>query len=281
MKKITFSLSAFLLILFCSCTSEFGNDCDQGSETKEKRSVELEPFTKIDLGVPGHLYIREGTQSVEIEAPSDIIDKLINESSIIDGRWRIELDNCYNGPDIDVWVSLPQFEAIRLSGSGNVTTVDTLINVSNLVLGINGSGDMEIQIEDAVNMVAEIQGSGDMNITSRNVDVQSFEIQGSGDITSHFIESQTMRMQIEGSGDLELTGKVIDNFIDIEGQGDIKAYGMCSENCTIATKGSGDCEIKVSNSLDVRIEGSGDICYKGQPAVSTDIDGSGTVKDCN
>lgn len=264
-----------------SCTKEFGSDCITGSLATEKRVVDLETLTKIDLSMRGNLYVMEGPQFIEIEAPADIIDRILQESEIGSERWTIELNDCYDGEKINIWATLPQFVALDISGSGNIISLDTLRNVESLNLEINGSGDMEIQILDGEKLDLEIVGSGNIHIDSRNVANHSYHINGSGDIVSNFNDGELMRMRVQGSGNIEATGIVSEQFIEIEGQGDIKAFGLCSNTCQIESKGSGNCEVKVKDSLLVSIEGSGDICYKGTPAVTTNIDGSGNIKNCD
>lgn len=273
----------FILVCFStySCTKEFGSDCISGNSTTEKRVVELESLTKIDLAMPGNLYISEGDQFIEIEAPSDIIDRILEESEIGSERWTIELNDCYDGEKINIWATLPQFVALDISGSGNISSLDTLRNVESLNLEIDGSGDMEIQILDGTKLDLEIKGSGNLELDSRNIDVHSYNIQGSGDIISNFNEGQTMRMRIQGSGNIEVSGIVDEQFIEIEGGGDIMSFDLCANTCEIESKGSGNCNVKVNDNLSIKIEGSGDVCYKGTPAITTNIDGSGSVKNCD
>jgi len=276
-----FSIVFLFCFAFSSCTTEFGSNCISGTESVERRVVDFENLTKIDLAIPGNLFIQEGPQFIEIEAPSDIIDKILNESIIGSERWIIELNDCYNGEKINVWATLPKFIALDVSGSGKISSLDTLRNVESLNLEIDGSGDMEIQILDGQKLDLEIAGSGSLNIISRNMINHSYDIIGSGDIVSQFDEGETIRMRIQGSGNVEAMGIVNEQYIEIEGQGDIKGFGLCSTSCEIESKGSGNCEVKVNDKLSVRIEGSGDVCYKGTPAVTTSIDGSGDVKSCD
>lgn len=266
---------------FNSCTKEFGSDCISSSQPTEKRIVELETLTKIDLAMNGNLFVQEGPQFIEIEAPSDIIDRILNESEIGSERWIVELNDCYDGEKINIWATLPRFIALDISGSGNISSLDTLRNIESLNLEINGSGDMDIQIQDGVKLDLEIVGSGNLDIVAGNIDEHSYHINGSGDITSHFNDAQTMRMRIQGSGDIETSGIVDEQFIEIEGQGDIRAFDLCANSCEIKSKGSGDCNVKVNNTLSVEIEGSGNICYIGQPIITSNIDGSGNIKSCN
>lgn len=276
-----FSLVFLFCIALSSCTTEFGSNCISGTQSVERRVVDLENLTKLDLAVPGNLFIQEGPQFIEIEAPSDIIDKILNESIIGSERWIIELNDCYDGEKINIWVTLPKFIALDVSGSGKISSLDTLRNVESLNLEIDGSGDMEIQILDGQKLDMEIAGSGSLNVISRNIINHSYDINGSGDIVSHFDEGETIRMRIQGSGNIEAMGIVNEHYIEIEGQGDIMGFGLCSNSCEIESKGSGNCKVKVNDTLAVNIEGSGDVCYKGTPTVTTSIDGSGDVKSCD
>lgn len=278
--KILFFIFLFIVV-FNSCTKEFGSNCISGELATEKRIVDIESISKIDLSMNGHLYINEGPQFIEIEAPTDIIDKILNESEIGSERWTIELNECYDGEKIKIWATLPKFIALDVSGSGNISSLDTLKNVESLNLEIDGSGDMDIQIEDGDKLDLEIAGSGQIEVFSRNIAVHSCHINGSGDIISEFNEAETIRMRIQGSGNIEASGFANEQFIEIEGQGDILAFNLCANSCEIRSKGSGNCNVKVNNTLTINIEGSGDICYKGQPKITSNIDGSGNINSCD
>lgn len=281
MKSITFQLLLFSCLLFTSCIKEFSNNCITGTGTVEKRTIELETITKIDLGMEADLIIQEGPQFIEIEAPTDIIDRIIDQSEVGSERWIIELNDCYDGQKITIWATLPKFVALDISGSGNISTSDTLQNVESLNLEIDGSGDIDVQITDAEKLDLEIKGSGNIDVVALDVLIHSYHIQGSGDIKTLFNIGETCRMEIEGSGNIETSGTIKSQTIEIKGQGDILALDLCSQTCDIDSKGSGNCTIKVMDRLTINIEGSGDICYRGNPSISSKVAGSGSIKDCN
>jgi len=271
-----------LIILLChSCTWDLGSDCISGNESTEKRVVNLENISKIALQLHGDLMVQEGPQFIEIEAASDIIDQILEDSNIANEKWEIKTDECYNGPAIKVWATLPQFNALAIEGSGNLTSLDTLRNSDNLDLEISGSGDIEIDILDGERLNAQINGSGNMTISARDIRNHAYQISGSGNITSKFNEVELCRIKIEGSGDVETSGICQNQFIEILGDGDILSHDLCSINCDIRTSGSGNCNVKATEVLNIQIEGSGNVCYLGQPAITINIDGSGDVINCN
>lgn len=280
--KLKISLIILLIIcLFASCTKEFGGNCSEGAGQIEKRELDLESLTKIDLGLSGQVFVSEGPQFIEIEAPSDIIDRILDESTIESERWIIEIDGCYDGPELKVWITLPQFIALDISGSGDIIGLDTLKNINQLNLEIDGSGNINLTILDAQKIDTEIKGSGDIAVHGKIIETLSCDIQGSGNILVGYNSGLSSRSKIEGSGNIELVGNVEDSFVDIEGSGNVFAFGLCTDNCTIDSQGNGNCEVKVSNRLDINLEGSGNICYRGQPIINSDIDGSGNVRSCN
>jgi len=281
MRLISALCIIFVVFVMGGCTKEFGGDCVEGVGEIERRTVDLDPLTKIDLAMQGELFIQEGEQFIEIEAPSDIIDRILDESEISSERWIIEIDDCYDGPPIRIWATLPQFLALDVSGSGDIVGLDTLRNVNKLNLEIDGLGDIQVNILDAEKLDSEIKGSGDITVHGRNIETVSCEIQGSGNIFTGFDSSQSTRLQIQGSGNIELIGTVVNNFIEIEGSGNVFAVELCSDNCTIDSQGDGNCEVKVNDLLDINLSGNGNICYRGQPIISTDIEGTGKISICN
>ena len=278
--KVLFLILAFFLAQ--ACTKEFGLGCVEGNGQIERRMVEInEALTKIDLAMSGNVYVQEGPQSIEIEASSDIIDRIIAESEISGENWTIELDGCYNGPDINVWLTLPQFIAMDITGSGNITSLDTLRNLTTLNLEIDGSGDLDLLLLDVEKLDTEIQGSGNITVISRDITRHSYDLQGSGNITSKFRKGSTSNSTLDGNGNIELIGTVDESNINMDGSGNIFHFDLCATDCNISLDGSGNINVKVEDDLSINLDGSGNICYRGQPTITSNIDGTGNIRDCN
>ncbi|MEL6717631.1 MAG: DUF2807 domain-containing protein, partial [Bacteroidota bacterium] len=140
----------FLSVTQWSCETElFGNNCT-GEGSIETRVVNLDDIDAFGLSISANLTIIEGSeQLIEIRSYSNIIDKLLDDSNVRNGKWNISLNNCNRGVDrdeLEIFATIPSLTAISISGSGNILTDGTFENVENLDLNISGSGNMQLDL---------------------------------------------------------------------------------------------------------------------------------------
>jgi hypothetical protein len=220
--------------VFSACTKVVGD----GPVKTENRTATN--FSELDISIPGEIEFRQdNSYKVEITAQQNILD--IIEADVNGNELEVKYEN-------DVWVkthdrihvviTAPDLAALRLRGSGTVSTVGNL-QTNDLRLSISGSGDINIPNLDANTLRAEVSGSGDIHV-------------GAGSV-----ESETLK---------------------ISGSGSINLLNVMSKSANTTTTGSGEMRVNVSERLDARITGSGSVRYKGNPVVSAQVTGSGKVK---
>ncbi len=281
MRYWTIGILILAMIFSASCTKDLGSVCNKGDAWVQKRIVVMESISRIELAIAADLFVQEGQQNIEIEAPADIIDRILSESKIGNGKWKVELDNCYDGPAITIWATLPEFAALDILGDGKIQGLDTLSMISNLGLDIDGSGSIKLQMLDAETLDLQIKGGGHIELLAGQVAVQNCEISGAGQIDSQLSDASSCRVDIKGNGVVNFYGSSDELSIDIEGDGDVDALELNVQNCSIKMQGEGSCKVRVQDELLVNIEGAGEICYEGQPIISTAIFGDGALEECN
>lgn len=236
----------FLAATQWSCETELFGGCTSGEGTIETRVVNLDDIDAFGLSMAATLIIKEGSeQSIEIRSYPNVIDKLLDDSSVSGGKWNIGINGCTRGigrDELEIFATVPSLTEVTISGSGDIFTDGIFENVEDLELKISGSGNMDLDL-----------GTNIRKITSTT----------------------------SGSGNYKLSGLAEVFDITISGSGDMRAFDLETLKCDISISGSGDCEVNAVNELDVRISGSGDVCYRGNPSVNTNISGSGDVSDCN
>ena len=211
----------------------------------EERRVEdrhLSGFHEVNVSGSFDVYITQGsTESVKVEAPDEIIDRIITE---VDGgvlKIYNKRDFNWNGwfghnQKVAIYVSLKDVNNISLSGSGDIYFKE---GVSANTLKVN--------------------------------------LVGSGDVVGK-IEVKMLETRLSGSGDIKLTGSAESSTVSIVGSGNFTARSMISVNCSVRVAGSGDAQVNVSNSLNASVSGSGDIHYSGNVRqISTSKSGSGDI----
>jgi hypothetical protein len=232
MKSLTKILFAALLLL--GINSAFADTQDR----------HLSGFHALNLTSSFDVYITQGsTESVKVDAPSDIINRIITEvnGDVLTVRTKNETFNwgnwfSNNHKKIIIYVSVKDIRGISISGSSDVFFKDGL-HADKLELKISGSGDV----------------TGKLNV-------------------------KDLECGISGSGDIVLAGTAQTSTVSINGSGDFKARELVTAATTIRVSGSGDATVNATQKLEARVSGSGDIRYTGGANhVSTSSSGSGDV----
>jgi hypothetical protein len=203
----------------------------------------LSGFNAVNVAGPFDVKITQGaTESVKVEAPSDVMNRILTE--VNNGELKIysKHDNWNwgnwwgNHKKIIVYVTAKDINKINISGSGDVSFRDG-ITTNSLRLNISGSGDM----------------TGRLSV-------------------------KTLESSISGSGDMKLTGSAETSSTHIVGSGDYTAGNLVTRDSSIHLSGSGDAEINASNKVDASVSGSGDVHYRGGPhTVNKSKSGSGDI----
>jgi len=229
MKKIFFLSVCALVLNFQFGCGDF-SDCITPKGEIETRTIELETIAD---------------QLIKITAHPNIIDALLEDSSVKEGIWDMGVEQCirrWKKSNLQIEATMSALKRISITGSADVETIGIFENINELSLNIEGSGDMNLQLGSNIEMV---------------------------------------ETKIVGSGDVTLSGKTENSNIDIEGTGDINCFDLTANNAQVNILGSGNCNITATDLLDVKISGSGDLCFKGNPEISSRITGTGEINDCN
>ncbi len=233
MKTRTTAFIALIAMLFMAIPTKAEN---------EERNVSA--FTEIALRIPAKLHLEQGKkQSLEIVAKTSTLEEIITEVKGDELVIRFPNKNYiwknFNPGEIDIFITVPEIDALSLSGSGDIIADDDITS-HILDLSVSGSGDISLPYLKAERLKASISGSGDIEVGGK----------GSAD-------------------DLSVT---------ISGSGDFKGSGFEASDAMIRIAGSGNVSCHVIDNLKVRVAGSGDVRYKGNPRIDQSVAGSGTVK---
>lgn len=249
------------------------------AQNREVRNVDN--FTRISFGFPGKLYLKQGSpQKVEIEGDREVLEEI--ETEVSDGRLKIGrpgkwFDRNSDDKRITVYITVPNIEAVSVSGSGSVIG-QSKIRTNDLSLAVSGSGSMSLDAEANGNVKADVSGSGDIKLGGH---FESFEsdVSGSGRVNLAATIDKGADFEISGSGKIEASGSADMVDASISGSGKVLAAELETNRCDVRITGSGDVEINVKDELDANITGSGSVSYRGNPKkVNTHSAGSGKVR---
>lgn len=201
----------------------------------------LSGFNSVQVSGSFDVYITQGSsESVKVDAPADVIDKIITE---VDGN-TLKIYNkrenfSFNGTKTKrmiVYVTIKDVNAIGLSGSGDVFFKDG-IRANTLKLQLTGSGDV----------------TGKLDV-------------------------KTLETSLRGSGDITISGRADNSSVSVVGSGDYSAGDLVTMSTAVSVRGSGDARVNASEKLEASVAGSGDIHYRGSvKSVSSSKSGSGDI----
>ena len=211
MKRLLISfLSA---IIFCSCQTITGS----GNIITQSRSLHdfngVRSSGSIDVEVNN-----DQNSSVKVEADDNIVPYIITkvEDGILDVHLKPNIN--YREINVKVYVSAASLTKLAVTGSGSITSKDTLANVDEIEFKVSGSGGI-IAIADAPSIKASIGGSGTINLHGRTKDFNC-SITGSGDFKCSNLLSENTTASITGSGTAHVYASV-HLLAKVTGSGDI------------------------------------------------------------
>ncbi|QIA06876.1 head GIN domain-containing protein [Draconibacterium halophilum] len=232
MKTRILLLSLFVMGLFIASTVQ-----------AEEETRDVSSFSEINLRIPATVHLEQGsTQSVRIVAKKSTLEDIITEVNgsklVIRFPGRSIFQRNYKPGKIDIYISVPDVDALGVSGSGDILADE--INARIIDLAVSGSGNIEIDDLTSDKVKGSISGSGNIRIAGDGV-------------------AKELNVSISGSGNC-------------------KADGFEAEDVTVSTSGSGNCNVRSNGSVKARIAGSGSVYNKGNPTVDASVAGSGRVK---
>ena len=288
-----------LASMFAVAGCHYYGPCLNGSGPVTAEIREISHFTGLTNTGSFDVYVSEaesfGVEVVAQENLLSMIDTYVSGSNLI-----IETKNnaCYrsNSP-VEVHVSLPALDLLRLSGSGKIFA-DVAASPEVEILN-TGSGLMEIDTVYAEALVLSNSGSGHIAVDGAYADeialVQSgsgtifggllfgtadlsIRHSSSGTVIATVLDGTVVDAILSGSGEIEMAGDARVAEYILNSSGRLDALNLEVQDVDATNTGSGKIFLWAIDLLDATITGSGDIIYRGNPGLSTTITGSGNVR---
>lgn len=207
------------LVIASSCSKDDDGIVGQGATVT--RDISLPDFNEIELNISADVYLTQGNeQSIRIDAEQNIIDNIIIK--VVRDKWNIDFfERVWRHDDIRIYIAIPEITDLEINSSGDIHGRGT-INTNNLKLDINGSGDVELDV-DANSVYNNVDRSGDIKLsgTTHNLNIK---INGSGDVKAFSLMAYACVIDVNGSGDSKV---YVNNVlkVSINGSGDVYYKG--------------------------------------------------------
>ena len=197
--KTSLIIFALIAISFSSCEN-YGLLGIKGSGPVISENVETSLIEGLNLEIPATVYLTKGEgQSIRIDAQQNILDNI--ETYVSNEVITIKFDkNVGRHEDIYIYMTLEHLKQLTISGSGNISSDSEFDTEDKLIIGISGSGNIDI-IDDAPEVEMDISGSGGIRLKTYTQKL-SGDISGSGDILLVGESTGPAWFNTSGSGDI-------------------------------------------------------------------------------
>lgn len=195
---------------------------------QSKKTVAVEPFTKIEFAGNGELFLSVGEEpSLTIHAFDDGFFKEYKTTVEDDVLYITSKGNRAHklAKKIIVYITYQDLEAISLSGKVNLKTTEMPITCKNLDISAEGfiRGQVEIVAEQ---LEVDIEGFAAFHILGKT-DIAKFYLEGAGKINAENLVVNQAKADIEGFGKINVHAKEeldasIEGFSKINYSGDPK-----------------------------------------------------------
>jgi len=231
-RNLLFGAGILLLLLACTgCVDDLfirGN----GITMSETRSVR--PFSEVNTGGNFIVHVSPGDfNEIVVHAESNLLPYIVTD--IRNGKLNVRVEGIYNLTNtrpMEIFIVTPHLTAVRMSGSGRISTGYFASDHFEAV--VSGSGSIETAI-DALSAYLGISGSGYIDIFG-NVRNAEMAISGSGKIFAYDLPLLNCKSVISGSGDMYVNAsRMLD--VHISGSGNVFYTGRPAINASLSGTG--------------------------------------------
>lgn len=210
---MSLSLMLILSSFSCSKSAEFSSIA--------KKEFSVEPFSKMEIGGPFNVYIRQGSsEQVYVEADEKVINKVrVNTAN---GTLRVETESfSFNVKKLNIYITLVNVDYIKLFDAGNVESKGSL-KVDQLKIDYSRTGNMSLKIEcNDFKMISK--GTGNIDLSGTAVKSDIFQ-SGIGNFSANNLKTDYLKIAVSGVGNTEVhASKEI--FINVSGVGNFSYSG--------------------------------------------------------
>jgi len=195
----------------------------------EKPRVEsraVESFDAVSFSGYGDLVIKRGPRrDVEINGPESVIERIETQvrGDTLHIDWKSGWFGWWNfsGSNVEIVVTMPEIQALDVSGAGDVTMDD--FTGEDFAFELSGAGSFKAQDIEFDEVSVDLSGAGAAELSGM-VANQTVSISGVGEYDARDLESKTARVEMSGAGSASVWAKDSLN-VDLSGAGSVEYYG--------------------------------------------------------
>ncbi len=220
MKTQIVLLLSLSLLIFGACKKE--NKCTQGNGDIVQETRPLDEYTSASFNGAYNISVAPiNASQIDLFGESNILPLI--KSTVVNKALTVGTtgDDCYETSNtIEVTLSTPLLNSLRVNGAGNVTALNMVQD--GLSFETNGSAVLTSQM-DVNTFSTTIRGSGDANFAG-TADDATFTITGAGNIFGNNLFTEKCTIVISGAGDVRINVSTSLN-VTISGSGSVYYTG--------------------------------------------------------
>lgn len=206
MRKLSLVLS-IVAIAASSCRFMWGERISGNGNIKTAERS-LASFKDVEASGIIHLYLTQGPQvPVKIETDENLLEFI--EIDQRGDRISIKNRDGYNldpTNQIKVYITVPVYNHISVSGAGSIQTTSKITNREGLDLSLSGAGGIKMEL-DAPSVKVDISGAGSATLVGQTKDLD-MDISGAGDAHCFDLLSENTRVGISGAGKADVFASI-------------------------------------------------------------------------
>ena len=194
-----------------------GSNMEKGSGQMVTELRDIGSFDRIESNIGADIIVSIGaTQSVSLTYDDNLIGYVTTK---VRGRKLVvESSRSFSSSrDCQIKIVVPQLEEVSVGGSGKIEVVG--LDADRFAVEIDGSADV-VASGEVGELVIEVNGSGNVDTRDLVAGEATVEINGSGDV--HVMARDYLTATVNGSGDIVYTGNPGQVVKNVEGSGRIR-----------------------------------------------------------
>jgi len=219
-RKIHATGKLFVAIAVASMFASCSKDVIEGNGSVITSERTASNFSGIEVSGANKVFITYALQStVTLKGYSNLISHYKTE--VKDGKLYLHYDNDVNvrNDNMQVYITMPSFNALALSGSCSIKATGDFENTPALSVSTSGNGN--ISIEKLSADAYTIASSGNSEITTLGVEAKTAKIEISGSSAVTLSVKNKLDVHISGSGKVSYKGDPAEINTDISGSGKV------------------------------------------------------------
>jgi hypothetical protein len=231
----------FLVTLIAACLLTscdfFGGERVRGNGRIVTEQKNARDFQNVSVSGGMNIRLKQGNEfAVNISTDENLmqyVDVFVEGNTLV-----VREKSGYNlrpSKDIVLNVTAPAFGNIGLSGSGNISSENTITGNGAVEVTVSGSGDVNMDV-DVPSINSSVSGSATIALKG-HANKMKVELSGSGKIRCFDLNSDDVAISISGSANAE----VVANYkldVEVSGSGDVVYKGNASVTQSISGSGS-------------------------------------------